>query len=128
MDPIVEEQRFHVHRGVFDDDGSWVYVWRTAEGEILHVGATGMPPRVRAWLHVNADDPDVGRLRAQHPQILDSPVDVLAFRLGSGPHRQQVKQALVAFLAGQEPDAGTPVDAIEAAVAIAARIAESSWR
>lgn len=128
MDPIVEEQRIHVHRGVFDDDGAWVYVWRTTEGEILYVGATGIPPRVRAWLHVNDDDPAVGRIRAQHPQILDVSVDVLAFRLGPGSNRQQVKRALTALLAGEEPDADTPVDAVEAAVAVAARIAESSWR
>lgn len=126
MDPIIEEQRVHIHRGVFDDDGSWVYVWRTSEGHLRYVGATGLPPLVRAWLHLNHDDPEVGRLRAQQPDIVETPVDVLAFRLADGRDRQQVKRALTALLAAEEPDASVAPGDIEAAVAIAARIAETS--
>lgn len=125
MDPIGREQRFPVHAGVFDDDGSWVYVWRTAEGEVAYVGATGMPPKVRAWLHLHHDDPNVGRIRARHPEVTHDRVEVVAFEVADGISRQHVKAALTAILAAEEPDPTLPRDVIEAAVAIAARLYES---
>ena len=124
MDPIGREQRFPVDAGVFDDAGSWVYVWRTTDGVIGHVGATGMPPKMRAWLHVNHDDPDIGRVRAQHPELLGARVEVLAFEIAAGIERQQVRDALRAILAAEEPDPALPRAAVEAAVAIAARLYE----
>lgn len=124
-DPIGREQRFEVVSGAFEDDGSWVYVWRTAESEIAYVGATGMPPKVRAWLHLNHDDPDVGRVRAQHPELAEQRVEVLAFEVAGGIPRQDVKAAVTAILAAEEPDPTLPRDAVEAAVAIVARLCES---
>lgn len=125
MDPIGREQRFPVNAGAFDDAGSWVYLWRTDDGRVAYVGATWMPPKVRAWLHVHHDDPDLGRIRAQHPELVDQRVEVVAFEVAGGIDRQQVRQALTSIVAAEEPDPALPRDAVEAAVAIAARVYES---
>lgn len=126
MDPIGREQRFPVDTGTFDDEGSWVYVWRRRDGEVAYVGATGMPPKVRAWLHLHHDDPEVGRIRAHHPALATERVEVLAFEIAGPIHRQAVRSALAAILAVQEPDPSLPRDAVEAAVAIAARLYEAT--
>lgn len=125
MDPIGREQRFPVDAGVFDDASSWVYVWRTEDGEVAYVGATWMPPKVRAWLHVHHDDPDIGRIRAHHPELVDQHIEVVAFEVPGWIPRQDVKAALTAILAAEEPDPALPRDVIEAAVAIAARLYEA---
>jgi 8-oxo-dGTP pyrophosphatase MutT (NUDIX family) len=113
---IVDEQRLQIADGELDGVGSWVYVWLTGEG-VIHVGATGLPPAVRSWLHLHDEAPEVGRVRAQHPEALIGQAEVHAFRLAEGLDRQQVKQALLARLEGpSDPPAERP-PAVEAAAA-----------
>lgn len=124
-DPIGREQRFPVNAGAFDDSGSWIYVWKTEDGAVGYVGATWMPPRVRAWLHVHDDDPEIGRIRARHPELIERGVEVVAFELLGVIDRGQVREALAAILAATEPDPSLPREVIEAAIAIAARLYEA---
>ena len=77
--------------------GSWVYAWVGASG-VLYVGATGLPPAVRTWLHLHDDDPNVGRLRARYPSSMHEELDVIALRLPDGVDRREVKHAVVTRL------------------------------
>ncbi|MDP9847840.1 hypothetical protein [Streptosporangium lutulentum] len=81
-----------IRDGDLADSGSWVYVW-TLEGQVIYVGTTGLPPEVRTWLHLHDPDPDVGRVRARHPEI--GSLDVIAFRLPESVPRPRVKIAVI---------------------------------
>jgi len=37
--------------------GNWVYAWIDKAGPVVYVGATGLDPRTRVWLHVHDPDP-----------------------------------------------------------------------
>jgi hypothetical protein len=81
--------------------GSWVYAWLRADGDrrVVYVGATGLPPQARAWLHLHDPDPDVGRIAARYPASSGEPLDVVAVRLPDHVSRQEAKLALTARLA-----------------------------
>src|SRR5690349_16170793 len=87
-----------VRGGELVDAGSWVYVWVKAGRQprpVVYVGATGLPPAVRTWLHLHDSDPDVGRVAARYRDLAREDLDVLAFAVPDGLSRQLVKAALV---------------------------------
>jgi hypothetical protein len=86
-----------VRHGEVADAGSWVYAWVGASG-VVYVGATGLAPATRTWLHLNDEDPNVGRLRARYPDTAHEEFDVIALRLPDGVDRQEVKHAVVTGL------------------------------
>ncbi|MCP4305596.1 MAG: hypothetical protein GY788_12095, partial [bacterium] len=104
--PIIEEQTFEVRDGELVGSESWVYVWRrpAATGEVVYVGATGLPPPARFWLHLHHDDPRLGRVRAEHPEALAGEVMVSAFRLHPSLEGRFVKGAEVALLEDEQVD------------------------
>jgi len=104
---IVGDQVVKIKDGDLVEKGSWVYVWiRFGETtEVVYVGATGLPPQVRAWLHLHEEDPRVGRVRAERPDALQGELVVHAFRLDASLDRRRVKNALVTILDGNQlPD------------------------
>ena len=119
---LVREDVFHVREGRLVGAASWVYAWVRAgdPAELLYVGATGFPPMERTRLHLEHEDPDIGRIRAHHPAALSGDVRVHAFLLRAGIERHEVKRALLARLGG----AATTGDGAEgrAAAQIAARL------
>jgi len=92
---------FHVRDGEIADAGSWVYAWLRVGGDrrVLYVGATGLPPGTRAWLHLHDPNPGIGRIAARYPAASDEPLDVVAVRVSEGASRQEVKSLLTARLA-----------------------------
>jgi hypothetical protein len=93
-----------VRAGELADPGSWVYLWlRSGERRrpVVHVGATGLPPVVRTWLHLHDADPDVGRLVARYPDLATDDLDVLVFAVPDHLSRATVKAALVRHLSGE---------------------------
>jgi hypothetical protein len=86
-----------VRDGEVADAGSWVYAWVGASG-VVYVGATGLAPATRTWLHLHDEDPNVGRLRTRYPDSAHEEVDVIALRLPEGVDRQEVKHAVVTRL------------------------------
>ena len=115
---IIDEQAIRVRDGELANGASWVYVWLQG-AEVVHVGATALPPAARTWLHLHHDDPKIGRVRAERPDALSGDVTVRAFRLGPALDRHEVKEALITLLEG-----GTSSN--EAAAAIVARVANRS--
>jgi hypothetical protein len=99
---IVEELDLIVQDGEVGGGGSWVYVW-ALDGEVLYVGATRLPPAVRTWLHLHDDDPEVGRIRAEHPEAAGGTVEIRAFRLSDDVARGAVRDAVRRGLDGGEP-------------------------
>jgi hypothetical protein len=91
----------HVRDGELDGQGSWVYAWVGPDAEVVYVGATGLDPRARVWLHLHDDDPDLGRMRARFPSLAEVPLAVLAMRLPDGVARAEVRDVLAARL-GEE--------------------------
>ena len=108
--PLLEERHFDLHNGELEEAGSWVYVWmrRGSAEPVIYVGATRLPPLVRAWLHLHHDDPHVGRVRVKRPDALQGEVTVVAFRLEASLDRGVVKNAVIAMLAADTTaDRGT---------------------
>lgn len=91
----------HVRAGEIADAGSWVYAWLRVggDGRVVYVGATGLQPGTRAWLHLHDPNPDVGRIAARYPAAGDEPLEVVALRVPEGVSRQETKLALTARLA-----------------------------
>src|SRR4051812_27166000 len=69
------------------------------ERGVVYVGATGLHPAARAWLHLRDPDPEVGRAAALYPDAAHAPLDVLAQRLPAQVPPCAVKAALIARLA-----------------------------
>ena len=90
---IVEQQDVRIVEGEIVGGGDWVYVWMDAVG-VVHVGSTALDPSVRTWLHLHDDDPEIGRIRAQRPDLLTSDSTVRAFRLRPGIDRRSVRDAV----------------------------------
>ena len=92
---------FRVRDGEIADARSWVYAWLRVGGDqrVVYVGATGLPPGTRAWLHLHDPNPDIGRIAARYPAAGDEPLDVVAVRIPDGASRQEVKSLLTARLA-----------------------------
>lgn len=68
------------------------------------------PTVVRAWLHIHDDNPDIGRIRAQHPELLSGNIMVRAFQIRPDLDRREVKTWVVSLLAepATPPDDATP--------------------
>jgi hypothetical protein len=92
-----------VRAGAIADAGSWVYVWCRVDGDrrVVYVGATGLHPATRTWLHLHDPDPAVGRVSALLPSAATDPLDVVAMRVPPEGSRPQTKAAVIARL-GQE--------------------------
>jgi hypothetical protein len=92
---------FHVRDGEVADAGSWVYAWLHVDGDrrVVYVGATRLPPGTRTWLHLHDPNPDIGRIAARYPAVMDEPLDVVAVRIPDGVSRQEAKSVLTARLA-----------------------------
>jgi hypothetical protein len=91
----------HVRDGEIADVGSWAYAWLPVAGDrrVVYVGATGLQPDTRAWLHLHDPDPDIGRIAARYPAAGDEPLDVVAVRVPEDVSRQEAKSILTARLA-----------------------------
>ena len=87
-----------VRAGELVGDGNWVYAWLDDAGGVVYVGATGLDPRTRVWLHLNDPDPDVGRIHAHFPRVAQAALDVIAMRMPDGVVRADVRDALAARL------------------------------
>ena len=74
--------------------GAWVYAWTSADG-VVYVGATGLHPATRTWLHLHDEDPNIGRMRARYAELANEELDVLAHELPTGVDRQQVRHGAV---------------------------------
>lgn len=85
-----------VREGQIADAESWIYAWVTTENlRVVYVGGTGMSPKLRAWLHLNDSNPEIGRVAARYPRFNIEPLDVLAFPIPDGVSRLAAKIALV---------------------------------
>ncbi len=93
-----------VRAGEILEGGSWVYAWLQASGDrkVIYVGATGMHPATRAWLHLHNPDPEVGRILARYPAAKVDSLDVLAMRLPPEVSRVETKLALIARLSREQ--------------------------
>jgi hypothetical protein len=82
-----------VRDGEFDEE-NWVYTWIDADGTVVYVGATGLDPRTRVWLHLHDPNPDVGRMSARFERLADVPLEVLAMRVPDELSRAEVRDVL----------------------------------
>ncbi len=91
-----------IRDGEIIDSGSWVYAWVevVAGGRVVDVGATGLHPATRAWLHLHDPDPDIGRIKARLAGSTDH-LEVVALRLPTELSRADTKRVLIARLAEQ---------------------------
>ena len=76
---------------------NWVYAWLEG-GAVVYVGATGLSPAIRTWLHLHDADPDVGRMRARFERLAEAELDVLAMRVPDEVSRADVRDAVGARL------------------------------
>jgi hypothetical protein len=90
-----------VRSGELVEAGSWVYVWVDETDRVVYVGATGLDPRTRAWLHVHDPDPEVGRIGAQFGRLTTSQLDVVAMRIPDAVPRAEVRDVVGARLADE---------------------------
>jgi hypothetical protein len=90
-----------VRDGELVDTGSWVYAWLDEAGLVVYVGATGLDPRTRVWLHLHDEDPEVGRMAARFERLSDSQLAVLAMSVPEEISRADVRDALGARLADE---------------------------
>jgi hypothetical protein len=100
-EPDDEPVVIRIRAGEIADAGSWLYVWVRAGGDrrVVYVGATGLPPAVRTWLHLHDPDPEIGRVAARYPAAAIEPLDVVAVRAPDGFARRELKELAVARLA-----------------------------
>lgn len=117
-----------VRDGQIHDAGSWLYAWLTAaRTEVVYVGGTGLPPVVRASLHLYHDDTSVARIAHRYPQATTEPVEVLAFRLPDDVDRHEAKAEIIRQLhalgtlstdyVGDRPDRGKASEQVQKRVA-----------
>jgi hypothetical protein len=81
--------------------GNWVYAWIDEAGLVVYVGATGLDPRTRVWLHLHDPDPDVGRMAARFGRVSATRLDVLAMTVSEEIFHADVRDALGARLADE---------------------------
>ena len=82
-----------VHDGELDEE-NWVYTWIDADGAVVYVGATGLDPRTRVWLHLHDADPEVGRMSARFERLANAQLEVLAMRVPDELSRAEVRDVL----------------------------------
>lgn len=121
----VPNQRIHIEDGSLDPTNI-VYVWIQGgpPSAVVYVGATSLPLAARTWLHLNDSDPEIGRVRARHPEALSGALDVLGFELDPTIDRRAVKEAVTALLRGAPPPTTTSQVALDAATRIVAELRE----
>src|SRR5262245_46752491 len=76
------------------DEENWVYTWMDADGAIVYVGATGLDPRTRVWLHLHDPDPEVGRMSARFERLRETPFEILAMRVPEARSGAEVRDVL----------------------------------
>jgi hypothetical protein len=91
-----------VHDGELDEE-NWVYTWIDADGAVVYVGATGLDPRTRVWLHLHDADPEVGRMSARFERLANAQLEVLAMRVPGELSRAEVRDVLGERLRGGRP-------------------------
>ena len=82
-----------VHDGELDEE-NWVYTWIDLDGAVVYVGATGLDPRTRVWLHLHDPDPEVGRMSARFERLANAQLEVLAMRVPEELSRAEVRDVL----------------------------------
>jgi len=82
-----------VHDGELDEE-NWVYTWIDADGAVVYVGATGLDPRTRVWLHLHDADPEVGRMSARFERLSNAQLEVLAMCVPDELSRAEVRDVL----------------------------------
>jgi hypothetical protein len=90
-----------VRGGELTDEGNWVYVWIDQTGLVVYVGATGLDPHTRVWLHLHDPDPEVGRMATRFGRLAESELDVLAMSVPDEVSRADVRDALGVLLADE---------------------------
>jgi len=90
-----------VRDGEVVGEENWVYTWIEADGGVVHVGATGLDPGTRVWLHLHDADPDVGRMAARFDRLAGSQLEVLAMRVPEEISRADVRDVLGGRLANE---------------------------
>jgi hypothetical protein len=90
-----------VRDGELTDAENWVYVWIDQAGLVVYVGATGLDPHTRVWLHLHDPDPEVGRMAARFERLSESELDVLAMSVPDAVSRADVRDALGVRLADE---------------------------
>jgi hypothetical protein len=90
-----------VRNGELTDSGTWVYAWIDQAGLVVYVGATGLDPRTRVWLHLHDADPDTGRMAARFERLSETQLDVLAMQVPGELARAEVRDLLGARLADE---------------------------
>jgi hypothetical protein len=93
--------QLRVRDGELAEAGSWVYVWLDDARRVVYVGATGLDPRTRAWLHLHHPDPEIGRLRASLARLATAELEILAMRVPDEVYHADVRDALGARLADE---------------------------
>ena len=88
-----------VRDGELADAGNWVYVWIDEAALVVYVGATGLDPQTRVWLHLHHDDPEIGRMAARFSRLPTAGLDVLAMSVPEAVSRADVRDVLGARLA-----------------------------
>jgi hypothetical protein len=88
-----------VRDGELAHAGSWVYVWIDEAALVVYVGATGLDPQTRVWLHLHHDDAEIGRMAARFSRLPTSELDVLAMSVPEAVSRADVRDLLGARLA-----------------------------
>ncbi len=91
----------HVRDGELTDEENWVYTWVDETGLVVYVGATGLDPHTRVWLHLHHADPDVGRIAAGFERLPTAELDVLAMVVPEEVSRADVRDALGVLLADE---------------------------
>jgi hypothetical protein len=102
--PRPRESEFVVVRvrdGEQAEAGNWVYAWIDDAGLVVYVGATGLDPQTRVWLHLHDPDPEVGRIAAHFDRLSASKLEVLAMSVPDEISRADVRDALGARLADE---------------------------
>ena len=96
----MEGVRLHVRNGELADAGAWVYAWVAAGDDpcVVYVGATGLHPATRTWLHLHDPDPDISRIAARVSTTATEPFEVLAEPVPDGVVRSEERDAVIARL------------------------------
>ncbi|NHI17081.1 hypothetical protein [Microbacterium excoecariae] len=106
MDPSAPRV-ISVRRGHVQPTRSSLYVLIDVDTRaIAYIGGAGFDPELRAYLHVESEDPRLARVRATVPRYDERDFDVLAFELPAGADRSAAKQALIQRLAESGAHAG----------------------
>lgn len=121
----IPTRRLHVEDGSLDT-ANLVYAWvrRGSPPTVAYVGATSLPLAVRTWLHLNDSDPEIGRIRAHHPEAMSGAVDVIGFELDRTVERRAVKAAVAEMISGSPPPSTTSEADLDAAARIVAQLRE----